>query len=314
VVDFRYHLVSIIAVFLALALGIVVGTTALNGAILEDLQRNVRVLTSDKRDLEGTVNDLRGQEASDQQLLDLAARSIVDEQLQGQRVVVLSAPGSDGPGREELLPLLEEAGATVVGTVELRSELFDPDRAAELDALVTRNRPSGLPVEGAQPVDRVASELALALVRRTGAEEVPTATASAVLDAFQEADLLDTEGAPATGASLALLLVGSPVQGEDEAEATYRTSALLSLARALDDRGAGAVVAGPLAAAEDDGVLQALRADNGLSDEVSSVDGVEQPRGRLAAVLALREQLRGDSGRYGTGPGGQGPARSLPPP
>ena len=116
----------------------------------EDLQRNVRVLTSDKRDLEGTVNDLRGQEASDQQLLDLAARSIVDEQLDGQRVVVLSAPGSDGPAREELLPLLEEAGATVVGTVELRSDLFDPDRAAELDALVTRTTaPRPLRVERA---------------------------------------------------------------------------------------------------------------------------------------------------------------------
>ena len=30
-IDFRYHIVSIIAVFLALAVGIVVGTTALNG-------------------------------------------------------------------------------------------------------------------------------------------------------------------------------------------------------------------------------------------------------------------------------------------
>ena len=32
VIDFRYHLVSIVAVFLALAVGIVIGATALNGA------------------------------------------------------------------------------------------------------------------------------------------------------------------------------------------------------------------------------------------------------------------------------------------
>ncbi|MFN2523414.1 MAG: copper transporter, partial [Mycobacteriales bacterium] len=39
IIDFRYHLVSIIAVFLALALGIVVGTTALNGGIVDTLRR-----------------------------------------------------------------------------------------------------------------------------------------------------------------------------------------------------------------------------------------------------------------------------------
>ena len=42
IVDFRYHLVSIIAVFLALALGIVVGTTALNGALLDSLKGSMR--------------------------------------------------------------------------------------------------------------------------------------------------------------------------------------------------------------------------------------------------------------------------------
>ena len=36
-ISFRYHIVSIVAVFLALALGIVVGTPALNGPITKDL-------------------------------------------------------------------------------------------------------------------------------------------------------------------------------------------------------------------------------------------------------------------------------------
>ena len=42
-IDFRYHLVSIIAVFLALAVGLVVGSTALSGKAEEALkvaQRN----------------------------------------------------------------------------------------------------------------------------------------------------------------------------------------------------------------------------------------------------------------------------------
>jgi hypothetical protein len=44
VIDFRYHLVSLIAVFLAVALGIVIGTTALNQPILADIKNQVTAL------------------------------------------------------------------------------------------------------------------------------------------------------------------------------------------------------------------------------------------------------------------------------
>ncbi len=37
-IDFRYHLVSIVAIFLALAIGIVFGSTALRGTLLRALQ------------------------------------------------------------------------------------------------------------------------------------------------------------------------------------------------------------------------------------------------------------------------------------
>ena len=48
-IDFRYHLVSLIAVFLAVALGIVIGTTALNAPILDDLAGEVAALAAYKR-------------------------------------------------------------------------------------------------------------------------------------------------------------------------------------------------------------------------------------------------------------------------
>ena len=56
-IDFRYHLVSIIAVFLALAIGIVVGTTALNGYVVDDLRARNGAVIKDKRNLEGVVRD-----------------------------------------------------------------------------------------------------------------------------------------------------------------------------------------------------------------------------------------------------------------
>ena len=44
-IDFRYHLVSIVAVFLALAIGIVLGSTELQGTTYNFLDRTTAKLT-----------------------------------------------------------------------------------------------------------------------------------------------------------------------------------------------------------------------------------------------------------------------------
>ena len=43
-IDFRYHVVSLVAVFLALALGVLLGTTQLSGVVSDDLRGQVRQL------------------------------------------------------------------------------------------------------------------------------------------------------------------------------------------------------------------------------------------------------------------------------
>ena len=48
-VDFRYHVVSLVAVFLALGIGIVFGTTVIDRALLDNLDSNVERLTAEKR-------------------------------------------------------------------------------------------------------------------------------------------------------------------------------------------------------------------------------------------------------------------------
>ena len=60
-ISFRYHIVSIIAVFLALALGIVVGTTALNGPITSNLRSEVDTLRKDRTSLSSQINALQKQ-------------------------------------------------------------------------------------------------------------------------------------------------------------------------------------------------------------------------------------------------------------
>lgn len=315
-VDFRYHLVSIIAVFLALALGIVVGTTALNGALLDSLKGSIETLTTDKRQLESTISSLRDQAASDEVLAERVAPAAVQDRLAGRRVVLVAAPDAAGSLVDGLVPLLEAAGATVTTTVRLRPDLVDPAKQGDLDALVRRVAPAGVDLSAPTPTARAAVELAAALMAPVPEDGLRAEVAAGVLTAYVEDDLLDLAGEPGAPAELAVVVVGGPSgapAGSQDGDQLARTEALLTFAAALDVAGSGAVVAGPVEATEPGGVLRALQDDSRLSQRVSSVDGIDRPQGRLAVVYALQEQRRGGTGRYGTGPANQGPLPSLSP-
>jgi len=94
VIDFRYHLVSIVAVFLALAIGIVIGTTALNGPVTEALQKGNASLNGDLNNLRDQSAALQQQIAAAETFVQAAAPQLVGHLLDGQRVVVIGMPGS----------------------------------------------------------------------------------------------------------------------------------------------------------------------------------------------------------------------------
>lgn len=312
-VDFRYHLVSIMAVFLALALGIVVGTTALNGQLLDNLKGSIDTLTEDKRTLETTVNELRQQVGSDEQLAEAVGPAAVTGQLTGRRVVLVTAPEAAADAAEKVGVLVQAAGATVTGTVRLRPDLLAPEPGGAVEELLARLGPTAGAQGAGDPVQQAAEQLADALLvspaeRDSGAP----ASARGVLQAFAELDLVDLSSDELVGADLGVLVTGEPVVGPDPDMPVAGARALLSVAAALDAAGAGSVVAGPLTATAPGGALRVLRDDVALSEQVSSVDGADRPPGRIAVVFALAEQDEGGAGRYGSGPGSSGPLPSLP--
>ena len=77
-IDFRYHLVSLIAVFLAVALGIIIGTTALNEPIQADIEGQVTDLEQDKRALEDRTQQLQAQLDTADSFADAVAPVLVE--------------------------------------------------------------------------------------------------------------------------------------------------------------------------------------------------------------------------------------------
>jgi outer membrane murein-binding lipoprotein Lpp len=309
--------VSIIAVFLALAVGIVVGTAALNGPIVDGLRSNINRLTADKRALESDVRSLQGQVSAADEFAATVGPTLVADALAEQRVLLVTTPETPADLTELLTPLLAEAGASVTGELELLPGLTAPDNRALVEDLVAQVVPSGVELPDGSAVERAAAELAAALSTSGDDQTVEPGEAQAVVSAFEEADLVrftrtestteSTGGAALRPATLVVLLAPPGPQAEPENEEQQRLEQLLTVARAFDRRSRGAVVAGPTGAALPGGLVAALRAQSTLTGEVSSVDNVDRGIGRVAVVLALDEQEARRAGQYGAGPGSSAP-------
>ncbi|HEX8002876.1 MAG TPA: copper transporter [Mycobacteriales bacterium] len=318
-VDFRYHVVSIVAVFLALGIGIVFGTTAINRAILNDLDRNVDRLTEEKRALDAERKLLADRAGDADEWGKAVYQSLVAGVLSGERVVVVSAPGASRSVRDEVVKQLGLAGATVTGRIRLSEALTDPGRGAELDDLVIRELPQGvtLPGTGSTAAERAMAELAHVLgTESPGSTPPPSLTR--VLAALRERGFLAVDGDTVLPArNVVVLLPGhsespSPTPSRaPEEQAPVAVSLVSALAR-LAPRPAVVAVA-PAGGSVTGTELEDVRADADLKELVSTVDDVDLVFGQTALVLAIDEARRGGHGHYGDGVGAEAPVPARTP-
>lgn len=297
-IDFRYHLVSLISVFLALALGIVVGTTKLNGKVLDDLRGQVHSLKNDKHTLQADERSLQQRLRSDDKFANAVAPRLISGLLKGDSVVILSTPDADSGAKSGLQNMLHVAGATVTGRIQLTDDFSDPRRASDVQNFVDGIQPVGFQRPDTDDAGQLAGALlSYALLDQDRSSTRPSAVdVSQVLAGFSGMNMLRLETPKVTPADFAILVTGTP---PTDGTAAGRARALASLAAALDQQGKGALVTGDVAAAQDNGVIGQIRGDDSLVSRVSTVDDVDRAFGQISAVFALDEQGHGRTGQYG---------------
>jgi Copper transport outer membrane protein, MctB len=298
-VDFRYHVVSIVAVFLALTVGLVLGTTTLNGGVVHDLNGRVTTLISDKESLQNSYDAANATLDDTDAVLQRLGGPLVAGKLAGRTVTLVTMPDADTATVSGVASVLRAAGATVPYEVSLARSFLATTPSTSLQSLVDRFAPAGSDAQRQDtPADRAAAVLGAALVGApAGGSGV---AASDVLTAFAAAKLIDGAG-DRPGDLLVLVADAPPTQGETDA----RNAMAVALLGAAAKSGAGAVAVGPVTAAGRGGVLAALRAQAG-SVGASTVDGADRVAGQLTIVYALQAELLGRSGQWGSGPGNQG--------
>ena len=126
-INIRYHIVSITAVFLALGIGAALGSTFLDRYTVNRIDTNVRSAETRIKTTNATNADLTKQlalaQARDASLIDDPPGVLFESQLLDVPVLVITSPGVDQDQIAKLNSVLSEAGANVRGTLELRDQL-----------------------------------------------------------------------------------------------------------------------------------------------------------------------------------------------
>lgn len=319
-INFRYHVVSLIAVFLALGVGVIMGTAVIDRAVVDRLERQQDGLQADVDEVQSENNRLRGElreeRRASQRFGEEGGERLLDGALAGVPVLLVGVRGVEAEGFDELVALLGRADAELLGSLWFtdRFALEGEDELSDLaEALDFRPDASAGTLRSAT-ITRLARAL------RSTIDPPPDGSPGVIAD-LREAGFLDVElpeGAddalPVVGPSTRVVIVSEPGPVVPDAQLT------LPLVRSLvapgDDQPAARVLAvsgAPPADPEEDGgdFVGSIRADDGLSAVVSTVDDIEEFAGRVATVLALADLGDDRIGHYGRGPGAQ---RLLPAP
>ncbi|HVF75474.1 MAG TPA: copper transporter [Acidimicrobiales bacterium] len=299
-VSFRFHLVSLIGIFLALGIGIAVGATVVDQATVDYLERQVRDVGS-RAARTNAENDRLAQEVARwDKFADEAGDELVDGRLAGRDVLVVAVQGIDRQPVERLRQSIVAAGGRLQATVWLTSKLrLDQPGHVQTLSEVMSVSPASADLVRRNLIDRLAAEWArgggvgsLTELRESGFVQIETQAGSTV----------PLVSVPLPGTRF-VVVGGHKAEVPDEqlarpfAAALARQAPLRVLAAESEKPGTEeqpperGLFVGP------------LRADEEANKRLSTVDNLESYRGRVAAILAIADLgPEGKVGHFGVGP------------
>jgi copper transport outer membrane protein MctB len=317
-VNFRFHLVSLIAVFLALGLGILTGSAVVNQATVRTIRAEIRQVRAEVNSLRSSNSQLSSDLGHANNFIDDVSSYAVANRLPGVPVTLVAERGMSTDDVKDTADLVRAAGG-IAPTVIWLEDRWKVDNDKDLQAL---RDATGL-LGGANSVrSRALDQLAERLT--AGATTTPTTDANGqpqkdLLVRLAAAGFISVDGPKAELASFppgpahALLMTGT--------RSTFAgTDVTVEVGDSFVHAGAPTVIGEIFAqqtgknAPERGAAVDGVRNDSTLRNTVSTVDDLDLAQGRVAAVLALQALSDGTVGHYGYGKGASDPVPPVQPP
>jgi hypothetical protein len=344
-INIRYHVYSLVAVFLALAIGVAAGSTVVQRSVVDNLrstqgriEKNLDELEAKNAELQDRASALEGRAGT---LTEQGPAAFLTGTLPGAPVMVVRTQGTSGDALGKVREGLKVAGADTLSDVELKPSLADPDALAAFAPQLELSADQEAQPEQVQAA--IGQRLGQLIVQVHGERTTVSPTSEPSTDSVDTVDsAVPTTEAPATRAAseladflrllddAGLASVRGPLGQDGVATGDLELVVLGGLTKDADlapvlQPALEAIAAGgrPLAVAADApldrplgdgeqayGVVSAARSNRRVRDSVSTVDHVGDFAGVSALVLALAALPEGQVGHYGVDDG----ADSLLPP
>src|SRR4051812_48184594 len=141
-INFRFHLVSLIAVFLAMGLGILVGSTVVDQVIVDRLDREISSVSHESNQLKSENSELRDQVAKLNDFLRKSSAYAVQQRLDEVPVAIIAEKGVDAAAVNAVRSSVRAAGGDVPGVLWL-TDKWRLDSTKDLHALQSAAHVSG---------------------------------------------------------------------------------------------------------------------------------------------------------------------------
>ncbi|HSZ43273.1 MAG TPA: copper transporter [Trebonia sp.] len=320
-IDFRYHLVSIVAVFLALAIGIVLGATQLQRQTVDVLQSTSNNLSSKLSAAQAQRDTYQTQSNAAEQFLQTAQSALLADRLRGQRVVLITESGAQASVISGVEQAAVDADATVTGQIALQPRFNDVSGAtqsslATIDGTIAGSDNTVLapPADAQTAYQQEAAQLIATAVltksttpgsssgsgqngSHTGTQDgISAASAQTMLTAFADQGYLtvsgNVAGAAADRATVAVIVTPQtpPAGGENDPVNQVLLAITPEFAAASSATvAAGSTTTGSASPASSISVLRG----SSVSAQVSTIDNADTTLGQISVVEALAAQLAG---------------------
>jgi hypothetical protein len=308
VISLRQHAISLAAVFLALAIGVVLGSGLLSNTMVSGLR-------DESRNLHGQINTLSDQKNQLNQKLGSAnafdaqmAGRMVHDAMNGKSVVIFRAPDAKDDDVDAVSKIVVQAGGAVTGTVSLTQEFVDANSAEKLRSVVNSSiLPAGAQLstklvdQGSQAGDLLG--IALLINRDPAVPPVDDPQRDTVLASLRDTGFI-AYGSQHVGAANAAAVITGGALAED---AGNQGVSVARFAAGLAPHGSGVLLAGRDGSSAGTAAVAVARADNAVTSAVSTVDDVDAESGRITVVLGMADLVNGArTGQYGIGRGATG--------
>ncbi|WP_070378689.1 copper transporter [Rhodococcus sp. WMMA185] len=304
-ISLRQHVVSIAAIFVALAIGVVMGSGLLSSGLVSGLRDDKAGLQDDIERANERNNQLSEQLNSADGFDSAVAGRIVADSLAQRTVMIVTTPDADPADLDGINRIVAAAGGSVTGRVSLTDEFVDATGGDRLRTVVNNVIPAGVTLRtGAVDQGSLAGDLlgsVLLLDKGTGQPQSSPEEMALALETLRGAGFISYGDGTVQPAEVAVVLTGN--HDTNDGVGGNRGAVVARFAGALDARGGGTVLTGRPGSAQGNGPIAVARADAALSATLTTIDNIDREAGKITVPLALQEQLAGGAGRYGTGPG-----------